>query len=58
MGKWFFGDAVGFDGAAKSVPGPSAGAARVKVDSACRVESSRRWVLRVAGLQHAMSTRP
>jgi hypothetical protein len=32
MGKRFSEDTVGFDGAAKSVPGLSAGAAGVKVD--------------------------
>ena len=42
MREWFSGDAVGFDYAAKSVPGPSrasTGAARVKVVQ--HVESSR-----------------
>ena len=32
MGKWLPGHTVGFDGAAKNVPGHSAGSAGVKAD--------------------------
>jgi hypothetical protein len=58
MGKSFSGVTVGFDGAAKSVPGPSAGAAGSK--SIEHVESGRRsgGCIRVGGLYHAVSTRP